>query len=87
MSLKELPPCSFRLGNYGASLPPEIYGDDNTFLNWLKVQNILGYSKIPEFKINPGCVAVLIEDTDSYGKTWEGWSHIPEHIFNRLLIN
>lgn len=73
--LTELPPSSFRFGNYGAGIAFNTFIDKFRLLEWLKFQYIIGFSKTPEFKPLNGYTAILIEDG------WEGWSHIPNEVF------
>ena len=77
--MQELPPNTFKFGNYNADIPFDVFVDDSKLLKWLKDVCIVGYCKEPEYKPIKDYVAVLI-DLEEHG---EYWSHIPERVFNK----
>jgi len=81
MEIQELPPSSFRFGNYNADIPFSVFLDDRLLIKWMLEHNILGYCKKPEYKPIDGYIAVLF-NLDEHG---EYWSHIPERVFNKLI--
>ena len=80
--MRELPPSSFRFGNYNADIPFGVFVEDKKLLEWIKDNNPVGYSKTPSYKPNNECIAVMF-DLEDHG---EYWSHIPDRVFKLIPV-